>query len=62
MAKEKENLKGQMEKIGREFGKEKGEIASAITAALKAQDEFESIVDKEVRKYSRPLRRIMKQW
>ncbi len=41
MAKEKENLKKQMEKIGREFGKEKGEIGSAIAAALKAQKEFE---------------------
>jgi len=41
MAKEKENLKGQMEKMGREFGKETGEIASAITAALNAQEEFE---------------------
>jgi predicted nucleotide-binding protein (sugar kinase/HSP70/actin superfamily) len=41
MAKEKENLKVEMEKIGREFGKEKGEIVSAITAALKAQEEFE---------------------
>jgi predicted CoA-substrate-specific enzyme activase len=43
MAKEKGNLKVEMEKIGREFGKEKREIASAITAALKAQDEFERI-------------------
>ena len=41
MAKEKENLKGQMEKIGREFGREKGEIISAIAAALKVQKEFE---------------------
>jgi predicted CoA-substrate-specific enzyme activase len=43
MADEKENLKEEMEKIGREFGKEGREIASAITAALKAQDEFERI-------------------
>jgi len=43
MAEEKENLKRQMEKIGREFGKERKEIASAITAALKAQAEFERI-------------------
>jgi predicted CoA-substrate-specific enzyme activase len=43
MAKEKENLKVEMEKIGKEFGKETGEIASAITAALKAQKEFESM-------------------
>ena len=43
MANEKENLKVEMEKIGREFGKEGREIASAITAALKAQDEFERI-------------------
>jgi len=43
MAKEKENLKGQMEKIGREYGKETREIASAIKAALKAQDEFERV-------------------
>jgi len=41
MAKEKENIKVAMEKIGKEFGKETGEIASAITAALKAQKEFE---------------------
>jgi predicted CoA-substrate-specific enzyme activase len=43
MAKEKENLRVEMEKIGREFGKETGEIASAITDALNAQDEFERI-------------------
>ena len=43
MANEKENLKVEMEKIGRELGKEGREIASAITAALKAQDEFERI-------------------
>ncbi len=43
MAKEEENLKVEMEKIGREFGKEKKQIASAITVALKAQDEFERI-------------------
>ncbi|MCK5181505.1 MAG: CoA activase, partial [Dehalococcoidia bacterium] len=43
MANEKENLKVEMEKIGREFGKEGRETASAITAALKAQDEFERI-------------------
>jgi predicted CoA-substrate-specific enzyme activase len=43
MAKEKENLRVEMEKIGREFGKEKKEIASAITAALRAQEEFEKM-------------------
>jgi len=43
MAKEKRNLKVEMKKIGREFGKEKKEVGSAITAALKAQDEFERI-------------------
>jgi len=43
MAKEKENLKVEMEKIGREFGKEKRKIGSAIAAALRAQDEFERI-------------------
>ena len=43
MAKEKENLKVEMEKIGREFGKEKKKIDSAIAAALEAQDEFERI-------------------
>jgi predicted CoA-substrate-specific enzyme activase len=43
MAKEKENLKVEMEKIGSEFGKEKKGIGSAIAAALKAQDEFERI-------------------
>lgn len=43
MAKEKENLKVEMEKIGREFGKEKKKIGSAIAAALRAQDEFERI-------------------
>jgi len=43
MAKEKENLKVEMEKIGGEFGKEKKKIGSAIAAALKAQEEFERI-------------------
>jgi predicted CoA-substrate-specific enzyme activase len=43
MAKEKENLNAEMKKIGREFGTDAKEIASAITAALKAQDEFESV-------------------
>jgi predicted CoA-substrate-specific enzyme activase len=43
MAKEKGNLKVEMERIGRAFGKEKREIGSAIAAALKAQDEFEMI-------------------
>jgi predicted CoA-substrate-specific enzyme activase len=43
MAKEKENLKVEMERIGREFGKEKKGIGSAIAAALNAQDEFERI-------------------
>jgi predicted CoA-substrate-specific enzyme activase len=43
MAREKENLKGQMENIGKEFGKKTAEITSAITAALKAQEEFEGM-------------------
>jgi predicted CoA-substrate-specific enzyme activase len=43
MAKEKENLKAEMEKIGREFGQEKEKIGSAISAALMAQDEFERV-------------------
>ena len=43
MAKEKGNLREEMEKIGKEFGKGKREIGSAIAAALKAQDEFERI-------------------
>jgi len=43
MAKEKENLKIEMDKVGREFGIEKKKIGSAIAAALKAQDEFERI-------------------
>ncbi len=43
MAKEKENLKVAMEKIGREFGEEKKKIGSATAAALKAQDEFERV-------------------
>jgi len=43
MAKEKENLKREMEMIGREFGKGTKEIALAIAAGLKAQGEFESI-------------------
>ncbi|MFP3898274.1 MAG: acyl-CoA dehydratase activase [Dehalococcoidia bacterium] len=41
MAKGKENLKGQMEEIGREFVNDTRKIASAITAALEAQEEFE---------------------
>ncbi|HEU65520.1 MAG TPA: CoA activase, partial [Chloroflexi bacterium] len=40
MAKEKGNLEAEMKKIGKEFGKETKEIASAIMAALKAQEEF----------------------
>jgi predicted CoA-substrate-specific enzyme activase len=43
MAKEKENLKVEMEKLGREFGKEKKKIGLAIAAGLKAQGEFERI-------------------
>ena len=42
MAKEKRNLEVQMMEIGREFGKEKGDIISAISAGLGAQEEFES--------------------
>jgi predicted CoA-substrate-specific enzyme activase len=41
MAKGKRNLKRQMEKIGREFENDTGKIASAINAALRAQEEFE---------------------
>jgi len=41
MAKEKENLREQMMMLGRDFGKERKEIASAIAVALKAQEEFE---------------------
>jgi len=41
MAKEKRNLEAQMMEIGREFGKEKKDIASAIAAALEAQEEFD---------------------
>ena len=43
MAQEKENLKAEMEKIGRGFGKGKRKIGSAIAAALRAQEEFERI-------------------
>jgi predicted CoA-substrate-specific enzyme activase len=43
MAKEKENLKVEMEKIGREFGGDRKKIGSAIAVALKAQDEFERV-------------------
>ena len=43
MAKEKWNLRVEMEKIGRDLGKEKKKVGSAISAALKAQDEFERI-------------------
>ena len=43
MAKEKRNLKAEMEKIGREFGGDRKKIDSAIAAALKAQDEFERV-------------------
>jgi len=41
MAKEQRNLEAQMMEIGREFGKEKKDIASAIAAALEAQEEFD---------------------
>ena len=43
MAKEKENLKKEMEKIGREFGGDRKRVGRAIASALKAQDEFERI-------------------
>jgi predicted CoA-substrate-specific enzyme activase len=43
MAEEQESLKVEMEKMGREFGKGRGKIASAVAAALKAQGEFERI-------------------
>lgn len=41
MAEEKENLKKQLLKMGREFGKKKRDVILAITAALKAQEEFD---------------------
>jgi predicted CoA-substrate-specific enzyme activase len=43
MAKEKGNLRVEMEKMGKEFGKKREEIASAVAAALKAQGEFERV-------------------
>ncbi len=43
MAKEKENLKAEMEKIGRESGGDRKRVGRAIASALKAQDEFERI-------------------
>ncbi|MFC1927674.1 acyl-CoA dehydratase activase [Chloroflexota bacterium] len=57
MAKEKENLKVEMEKIGREFGKEKKNIGSAIAAALKAQDEFETVRRERGQEILRTLKR-----
>ena len=41
MAKEKKNLREQMLKIGREFGRSKRDIMSAIAAALEAEEDFE---------------------
>jgi len=41
MAKGKKNLRRQMERIGREFENETSRIASAVSAALRAQEEFE---------------------
>ena len=41
MEKEKRNLESQMMEMGRVFGKEKKDIASAITVALESQEEFE---------------------
>jgi len=43
MEKEKRNLESQMMEIGRAFGKEKKDIASAITVALESQEEFERV-------------------
>jgi len=43
MEKEKRNLESQMMEIGRGFGKAKKDIASAITLALKSQEEFEGM-------------------
>ncbi len=43
MEKEKRNLESQMMEIGRAFGKEKKDIASAIAVALESQEEFESM-------------------
>jgi predicted CoA-substrate-specific enzyme activase len=57
MAKEKENLKVEMERIGRAFGKEKREIGSAIGAALRAQDEFERIRRERGREILKTLKR-----
>ena len=41
MAKEKRNLEAEMMKIAKEFGKKKKEAVSAVSAALRAQEEFE---------------------
>ncbi|MCX5994663.1 MAG: acyl-CoA dehydratase activase, partial [Chloroflexi bacterium] len=41
MEKEKRNLESQMMEMGRVFGKQKKDIASAITVALESQEEFE---------------------
>ena len=41
MAEEKRNLEAQMMQIGKEFGKEKKAITSAIAAALEAEEEFQ---------------------
>ncbi len=40
MARDRDNLKRQLERVGRGFGFESGKIASAVTAALAAQEEF----------------------
>jgi predicted CoA-substrate-specific enzyme activase len=55
MAKEKDNLRAEMGKIGREFGKEKKKVDSAIAAALRAQDEFETIRRKRGRQILKTL-------
>ena len=57
MAKEKDNLRAEMEKIGRGFGKEAKEIGLAITVALKAQDEFGRIRRERGREILRTLKK-----
>ncbi len=57
MAKEKENLKGQMLEIGRGLGKSKKETLSAIAAARKAQKEFEKRRQERGREILQSLKR-----
>jgi predicted CoA-substrate-specific enzyme activase len=57
MAKEKENLKVEMQKIGREFGGERKRIGSAIVAALEAQDEFDRVRQRRGREILETLKK-----